>query len=186
MVDFTFHTADSAPADSKPLVEKAESNFGFLPNILAGMAEAPALLEGYMTLSGIFDKTSLSPVERQLILLTVSYENECNFCVAAHTGGAKKAQMDDSHIEALRNGRTLDDPKLEALRSFTQKIVKNRGWLDDADVQKMLDAGYSKQNVLEVIVGVGLKTISNYTNHIIGTPLNSQLEPLKWEKPKAA
>jgi uncharacterized peroxidase-related enzyme len=186
MVDFTFHNADSAPAEAKPLVEKAESNFGFLPNILAGMAEAPALLEGYMTLSGIFDKTSLSAIERQLILLTVSYENACDFCMAAHTGGAKRARMDDAHIEALRNGKGLDDPKLETLRVFTRKVVTNRGWVDDADVQRLLDAGYTKQNVLEVIVGVGLKTISNYTNHIIGTPLNPQLEPLKWDKPKAA
>jgi uncharacterized peroxidase-related enzyme len=186
MVDFTFHTSESAPQDSRPLLEKAESKFGFLPNILAGMAEAPALLEAYMTLSGIFDKTSFSPAERQLILLTVSYENECHFCVAAHTGGAKKAQMDDKHIEALRGGQMLDDPKLETLRAFTRKVVTQRGWIDDSDVQKMLDAGYSKQNVLEVIVGVGLKTISNYTNHIIATPLNEQLEPLKWDKPKAA
>ncbi|MDX1711274.1 MAG: carboxymuconolactone decarboxylase family protein [Rhodovibrionaceae bacterium] len=186
MVDFTFHTKDSAPEESKPLLEKAESGFGFVPNILAGMAEAPALLEGYMTLSGIFDKTSFTPAERQLILLTVSYENECHFCVAAHTGGAKRAEMDDKHIEALRNGQPLDDPKLEALRGFTKKVVTGRGWIEDSDVQKLLDAGYDKQNVLEVIVGVGLKTMSNYTNHIIGTPLNEQLEPLKWDKPKAA
>jgi len=186
MVDFTFHNVESAPEDSKELLQKAEGNFGFVPNILAGMAEAPALLEGYMTLSGIFDKTSFSPAERQLILLTVSYENECHFCMAAHTGGAKKAGMDDKHIEALRDGRPVDDEKLEALRTFTKKVVTNRGWVDESDVQKMLDAGYDKQNVLEVIVGVGLKTISNYTNHIIGTPLNEQLEPMKWDKSEAA
>jgi len=186
MTDFTFYDKSNAPEQAKPLMEKAEQGFGFVPNILKGMAEAPALLEGYMTLSGLFDQTSLSPVERQVVLLATSRDNECHYCMAAHSGVAKQAGMPDEVLEALRNDTEIPDAKLEALRSFTRIVVQKRGHVAESDIQALLKAGYSKQTVLEVILGVGMKTLSNYTNHILETPVDEPLKPMAWSPGRQA
>lgn len=182
MVDFTLHDATSAPEAARPRLEGAQKQMGFVPNLFGIMAEAPASLEAYQELSRIFDTTSLSPVEREVVLLAAAVENRCHFCVAAHSGRAKKAGMAEPDLEALRAGTDLTDPKLNALAGFTRAVVRERGHVDDATVQAFLDAGYERQQVLEVILGVAIKTLSNYTNHIADTPLNEQLRPLAWEE----
>jgi len=186
MTDFPFHEKQDAPEDAQPLLEKAEQKYGFVPNILKGMSEAPALLEGYMTLSGLFDQTSLSPVERQVVLLAVSHENGCPYCMAAHSAAAKMAEAPDEVIAALREDKPLPDDKLETLRNFTRIVVESRGNPDDKDIEALLEAGYSKRTVLEVILGVGMKTLSNYTNHILDTPLDQAFEPMAWTPPSRA
>lgn len=180
MADFPFHEKQDAPEKAQPLLGKAEQKYGFVPNILKGMAESPELLEGYMTLSGLFDRTSLSPVERQVVLLSVSHENGCHYCMAAHSAAAKMAEAPDEVISALREGKPISDGKLEALRSFTRTVVKTRGNPEESDIESLLDAGYSKRTVLEVVLGVGMKTLSNYTNHIVDTPLDQAFEPMAW------
>jgi len=186
MTDFPFHTLDSAPADAKPLLEGARKKMGFVPNLFSAQAEAPELLNAYLTVSGLFENTSLSPVERTVVLAAVSAENNCEFCVAAHTAGAKAAKVDEAVIQAVRDNKPIDDPKLEALNRFARLLVRERGWAPKEEVQAFLDAGYTPRNVLEVVLGVGLKTLSNYTNHLVGTPLNSELEPFRWEPAKRA
>ncbi|WP_440995915.1 carboxymuconolactone decarboxylase family protein [Arhodomonas sp. SL1] len=181
MTEFPLHDTHTAPEAAKPQLEGTQQTMGFIPNIFAKMAEAPAVLEGYASISGIFDKTSLSPVEREVVLLTTSVEHECHFCVAAHTGRAKKAGMEESVLEALRAGHELPDSRLEALRAYTLEVVRNRGWLANDAVDRLLDAGYTREQALEVVLGVTMKVLSNYTNHITGTPLNEQLSSLKWE-----
>ncbi|WP_281300403.1 MULTISPECIES: carboxymuconolactone decarboxylase family protein [unclassified Iodidimonas] len=185
MSDFKFHDAASAPEGSRPILEKAKEKYGFLPNILGGLANAPAALEGYATLAGIFDKTSFSPVERQVVLLTVSRRNGCDYCMAAHSGAAKMAKIDEDVLSALRGDKTLPDEKLEALRRFTDAVVEKRGYADDADVKAFLDAGYNHQNILEVVLGVGVKTLSNYANHMMEPKLDDQFKPLEWTEPKS-
>jgi len=186
MTDFTFYETSDAPETAKPLLEKGEQAFGFVPNILKGMAEAPALLEGYLTLSGLFDQTSFSPVERQVVLLAVSHENKCHYCMAAHSGVAQMAGADEQTIKALRENTPIPDDKLEALRQFTRTVAEKRGHVADAEIEAFLAAGYDKRQVLEVILGVGMKTLSNYTNHITETPLDAQLEPMAWTPPGRA
>ncbi|WP_018719145.1 carboxymuconolactone decarboxylase family protein [Arhodomonas aquaeolei] len=181
MTDFPLHDIDSAPAAAKPKLEGARKAMGFIPNIFAKMAEAPAVLEGYMALSDIFDRTSLSPVEREVVLLTTSVEHDCRFCVAAHSGRARKAGMDDAVLEALRAGEPLPDRRLQALHAFTLAVVRQRGWVDDAAVEELIEAGFERGQALEVVLGVSMKVLSNYTNHIAGTPVNAELEPFKWE-----
>lgn len=182
MADFTLHDTDSAPAEARPRLEAAREKMGFIPNLFAKMAEAPAALEAYQELDGIFAKTSLSPVEREVVLLATSVYNRCHFCVAAHSGRAQKAGIDAADLEALRGGASLPNPRLDALASFTRAVVDRRGWVDDADVERFLEAGFERRQVLEVLIGVSIKTLSNYTNHIAGTPLNEQLKPLAWEE----
>ncbi len=181
MTDFTFHTEDSAPAGSVPLLNGAKGAFGFLPNLLAGMATSPALLEGYMTLAGIFDKTDLTETERQIILMTNNRLNGCTYCMAAHTTISQGAGVAEDVVESLRTGSAIADSKLEALRTFTARVNETRGWVEEADLDALFAAGYTKQTVLDVILGTSLKVMSNYTNHIAQTPVDEAFQANSWK-----
>ncbi|MBB6429922.1 carboxymuconolactone decarboxylase family protein [Algisphaera agarilytica] len=185
MSSFTNHSIESAPAASKPILEGAKAAMGFVPNLFAGMAEAPALLEGYTTLAGIFDKTDLTETERQIILMTNNRLNGCTYCMAAHTSISQGAGVPADVIESLRDGTPIADPKLEALRQFAEVINETRGWPSEAQLDAFLDAGYTRQTVLEVILGTSLKVLSNYTNHVAETPLDKAFARNAWS-PKQA
>jgi uncharacterized peroxidase-related enzyme len=180
MSRFPLHTPETAPADAKATLAAIQSKMGFLPNLYGKLAAAPAALEAYTTLSGIFDKTSLSPAERQTVLLAASVENKCGFCVAAHSAGAKRAKAPHDVVAAIRERKPVADPRLGALADFTQAIVRERGWVGEPIVTKFVNAGFTPQQVVEVVVGVTLKTLSNYTNHIVDVPLNEQLAGEQW------
>ena len=180
MSDFTVHNLETAPAESTALLEKGQKAMGFIPNLYAVMAESPALLEAYQALSGIFGKTSFSETERQVILMTNNRLNGCEYCMAAHTAISKMSKVPDNVIDALREGRPLEDQKLEALRVFAEKLNLSRGWPEEGDVQDFLNAGYNQQNILEVVLGTGLKVLSNYTNHVTNTPLDDAFAPYEW------
>lgn len=185
MTDFTTHTVETAPEAAKPFLQGAEKNFGFVPNLLGTMAEAPALLEGYMTLAGILQKTDLSETERQIILMTNNRLNGCTYCMAAHTTISKGAGVADDVIDSLRNDTPIADSKLEALRQFSITVNETRGWPEDADIAALIAAGYSRQTVLEVVLATAFKVLSNYTNHIAATELDAAFTPNKWSESKA-
>ncbi|MBI1187688.1 MAG: carboxymuconolactone decarboxylase family protein [Alphaproteobacteria bacterium] len=176
MTQFTVHTLDTAPAASRPAMDGARKAFGLLPNLIGLFAESPAVVDGYLALAGALQKSSFSPLEREVALIAASVENQCHYCVAAHTTVTQAQKLDQSVIAAVRAGGPIADPKLETLRAFTTKVVRERGWVSDGDVAAFLAAGYTKANVLEVVLAIGLKTISNYVNHIAETPLD---EPFK-------
>ncbi len=184
MTKFTTHTIESAPEAALPILQGAKDAFGFVPNLLATMAEAPAVLEGYMTLAGIFDKTNLSDTERQIILMTNNRLNGCTYCMAAHTSLSQMAGVSNEIIEALRNNTPIADAKLEALRTFTTIINESRGWPTEEQVETFLAAGYNKTAVLEVILGTALKVLSNYTNHIAHTEVDAAFAPNAWTPEK--
>lgn len=185
MTEFTNHTIESAPAASKALLEGAKQKVGFVPNLYAGMAEAPALLEGYLAISGIFDKTSFSPTERQIVLMTSNRLNGCSYCMAAHTSISQMSGVPEDVVTALRNNTPIADGKLESLRQFVIVIVESRGWPHEDKVNSFLNAGYTKQNILEVILGTAMKVMSNYTNHIVNIPLDEAFKPNAWSGPLA-
>ncbi|MBE9006942.1 carboxymuconolactone decarboxylase family protein [Fortiea sp. LEGE XX443] len=180
---FQIHTETTAPQTSKLLLEQARKNLGMIPNLERVMAESPALLEGYVHLWELFDTTSLSPIERQVVYQTANFENQCEYCVPWHTKLAQVAGMTPNEIEALRQGAELEDPKLESLRQFTKSLILNRGKIAEAELKAFFVAGYSAQQALEVILGIAVKTMSNYTNSISGTPLDKAVENLRWKKP---
>lgn len=185
MTKFTIHTPATAPEAARPTLEGATKAFGFLPNLHAILAEAPAALEGYGALWAIFEKSSFTPAERQVVYLTANFENECRYCMAGHSVLGKMAGLPDAAITALRDGSEIPDAKLEALHAFTTAVVRNRGFVDDALVEAFLAAGYGRQQILEVILGVAVKTISNYTNHIADTPLDAFMKDTVWTPPAA-
>ena len=185
MTEFTAYTIENAPAGSKPILEAVKGAFGFVPNLQANMAASPELLAGYSTLWDLFSKSSLSVHEQQVVYLTANYENNCHYCMAGHTTLAKMQKMDPAVIAALRAGTALPDIKLEALHRFTTVVVRERGFASDAVVDAFLAAGYTRQNVLEVILGVATKVMSNYTNHIVHTELDGFMSGNEWTKPAA-
>ncbi|MBH0112595.1 carboxymuconolactone decarboxylase family protein [Novosphingobium sp. YJ-S2-02] len=180
MTRFETHTAATAPSAAKPVLESARSAYGFVPNLLGTMAQAPALLEGYVTLAAIFDKSDLDATERQIVLMTNNRLNDCAYCMAAHTVIARASGVPEPVIEALRSNRTLPGEKLEALRTFAGIVNRTRGWPAQADLEAFLAAGYSRQAVLEVILGTALKVMSNYTNHVAATPLDAAFSSAAW------
>lgn len=180
MTEFTVHTHETAPEGSKEILQKVEQSYGFLPNLIATFAESPAAVEAYATLSAIFDKSDLTPTERQVVLMTNNRLNNCEYCMAAHTTISQMQKLRADVIQALRDGTSIADEKLEALRTFTIKVNQNRGFVAESDLQAFLTAGYTRGNVLEVIVGTGLKVLSNYTNHIAETPVDGVFRQNAW------
>lgn len=181
-MNYTVHTPDTAPQAAKETLDQVARAYGFLPNLIGLMAEAPALAKSYFHLAGLFEETSFSPTERQIVLLTTSYENACDYCVAAHTVIADMQKVPQPVVEAIRNGTPIADPKLELLRRFTAEVVTSRGRPSDELSHAFLAAGFSRAQILEVILGVGLKTISNYTNHIARTPVDRAFSGAVWSK----
>ncbi len=180
MTDFTKHTLETAPEAAQPILQAALKGYGFIPNLYGAMAEAPAILEGYTTLSKIFGRADLSETERQIILMTNNRLNGCEYCMAAHTTLSQMAGVSNDIIEALRNDMPIADNKLEALRQFAMAINVSRGWPSDAQIDAFLAAGFTRKTILEVILGTALKTMSNYTNHVAETDLDAAFVPNRW------
>jgi AhpD family alkylhydroperoxidase len=184
MSAYIFHSPTTAPEDARPILEGIQKELGFVPNLYAGLANAPAALEAYLALSKYFEKTSLSPIEKQVVLLAVSVANGCDFCVAAHSMVAKNVTgVPEPVVTALREDKLPEDTKLAALTEFTRAVVAERGWVADHPAQaRFLEAGYNRTQALEVLLGVAQKTLSNYANHLLETPLNSVLEGERWSR----
>jgi AhpD family alkylhydroperoxidase len=182
MTEFTIHTLDTAPDDAKPALEASFKNNGRIPGLHGVMADAPGLLNAYNFAHQQFMATSFDAEEKTVVWQAVNVEQDCHYCVPAHTGIAKMMKVDDAITEALRNETPLPTAKLEALRTFTLTVVRNRGFVDDADTQAFLDAGYTQQNILEVILGVAQKLMSNYTNHFAKTPVDQVFQKFAWQK----
>jgi uncharacterized peroxidase-related enzyme len=181
MTKFTAHTIESAPAASRPLLEGLQRAFGFVPNLFGVFAESPAALGGALAIFEAFSKSSLSAAQQQLVMLAASEANDCGYCVAAHSTIAKRmVKMDPALVDAARRRAQLADAKLDALVRFTRQVVEQRGTLADADVAAFLDAGYTRAQVVEVLLGVGMKTFNNYVDHIAHTPLNDQFKAEAW------
>lgn len=102
--------------------------------------------------------------------------------MAAHSAISEMSKLDERVIQQVRAGETLADKKLEALKNITKRIVASRGWLDDSDVAQFLAVGYTKENLLAVIIGVSMKTLSNYVNHIAKTEIDEPFKSFSWSR----
>ena len=185
MSDFTVHTPETAPGSASESLQASQKAFGFIPNLHAVMAEQPALLEAYKTMSALSAQTGLSAVEQQVVFQVSNFENGCTYCVAAHSVISDGQKVPAEVTEALRAGKLLADPKLEALAAFTRLVVTDRGWVSEEDQQAFFGAGYSNKDALAVIVLVSMRVLSNYTNHIAETPLDAAFKSREWQKPAA-
>ncbi len=178
MSRLTLHTLDTAPEDSRPFVEKAIANNGYLPNLIGVLANAPVALETYLTVSGINARASLSLAEREVVQITAARIHGCDFCVAGHTAiWLKKAGQSPEAVRALHEGQPTGNARLDAVAAFAAAVIARRGAVDDADLQAFLAAGYNQQQALEVVLGISLATLCNFANSLAGTPVNPQLQP---------
>jgi uncharacterized peroxidase-related enzyme len=186
MTRLPLRTIDDAPAESRPALDAAEKNNGFLPNLLRVLANAPVALETYLTVSGINARAGLSLREREVVQITAAATHGCGFCVAGHTAVAtKKAGMDQSTVEALRTITAPADPRLAAVARFTTEVIRSRGAVEDAALDAFRAAGFTDANALEVVLGVSLATLCNFANNLGRPPLNTELAPYAWERPAA-
>ena len=183
MKQFKIYTTETAPEKAKETLQLANKKFNMIPNVLGCLAESPETLKAYMSLSQLFEEGTFTPLEKQVVLLTVSFENDCQYCMAAHTAVAKMSSTPDKVINQIRSGHPISIPKLEALRNFTILVTQKKGELSPFELKGFFDAGFTKAQVFEVILGVALKNISNYANHVVNTPLDQAFEPFKWEHP---
>lgn len=178
----TLQTLESAPAEARPFLQNALNNSGFVPNLLAVLANAPAALETYVTVSALNGKASLSLAEREVVQLVAATTHGCTFCVAGHTAVAtNKAKLPAEVIEALRARGELPDARYEALAEFTRQVIATRGNVADADYAAFRAAGFAEGQALEVILGVSLATLCNFANSFAHTPLNPELDRYRWD-----
>ena len=180
MTTLKIHDIETAPEASKALLEKSLKANGRIPGLHGVLAGAPELLEAYQTLHKLFTESSFDKEELTVVWQTINVEHECHYCVPAHTGIAKMMQVDDAITDALRNETPLGNPKLEALRNMTLIIVRNRGHVTPEELQTFYKAGYGERQVLEIILGLSQKVISNYTNHIANTPVDAPFRKFEW------
>lgn len=171
---FTKYDETTAPSEAAVVLSAAKERYGFVPNLAAYLSESPLVLGAVLKLSEQFDQSTLSSQEQQLVLLTVSALNGCSYCKTAHTALGKMADMSVDTLQAIIAFKPLSDPRLEALRTFTATIVEEKGLLDENKVQAFFDAGFTRAQVFEVVLGVALKTITNYSNHLAGAEPNAE------------
>jgi len=184
MLRFFLHTSETAPPASQDLLRRLQNGFGFVPALFAKLAESATALAAYMDLRTQFERGSLSPVEQQVVALAVSVENGSTWCTSAHSYAARHvAGMPEECIAALRDGRTLPDPRLNVLAQFARDVVRERGRVGRGDLNVVLAAGYTMEQVLDVVMGVALKTFTNYASHIVRPPLDPEFAAEQWSPP---
>lgn len=175
-------TIETVADEGRAVLEKAQAQVGFIPNMYKGMVNSPALLETYLYGYAAFrEKSGFTPQEQEVVFITVSRENGCEYCVSAHSVIADKMTMVPPAVtDAIRNGSTVPDAKLAALSEFTRVMAETRGLPARSDVEKFLAAGYGEHHILDIILAMSVKTISNFSNHLFHTPLDDMFAGRKW------
>ena len=180
MNTFTLHSVEASEEASATLLQNVIEQVGFLPNVFAVSAGAPPALAAFMALNEQFALTSFTDLEREIIHTATSVENAAPYCVAGHTAFADMLSLDGNVIQAVRGADQVEDQKLEALRTFTRQVVDQRGQLSDSELASFLAAGYSQDQVIEVILGITVKIFTNFTSKITGIPLDDAFSPYVW------
>ncbi|MBG6128575.1 putative peroxidase-related enzyme [Aquimarina sp. EL_43] len=170
MSTFNVPTREEVNAGNQAIFDNLNKALGFVPNLYATYAHSDTALENYLNFSNA--KTSLSAKEKEVVNLAVSQVNDCIYCLSAHTAIGKMNGFTDEQILELRAGRASFDTKLNALAGLAKNITENRGKANQDVVNNFLNAGYSKGNLIDTIVLVGDKTISNYIHSTTQVPVD--------------
>lgn len=171
-----------ADARSKELLSSAKQGLGFIPNMYSAMANSSILLDSYIHGYQLFrNNSNFTPAEQEVIFLAISRENGCNYCMGAHSFIADNmSKVSVAVTDAIRNDDVIPDDKLAALVLFARAMVRKRGLPTKNDVNSFIEAGYSEHQILDIILAVSVKTISNYSNHLFHTELDDVFEDRKW------
>lgn len=167
---------------AKPLLEAAKKQVGTIPNMYENMANLPALLETYGKGYELFRREGgFTPVEQEVIFLTISKGNGCDYCMAAHSVVADMiSKVPVAVTDAIRNDEDIPDAKLRVLSKFTTVMLIKRGKPSNEDVQEFLMADYTEKQILAIILAISVKTISNYSNHIFNTKVDTMFKAREW------
>ena len=177
---FVDHTAETAPEAARRTVAATEKKFGYLPSAVARLAESPQVLDGFLKLSAMFDTTSLDPVARETVIMTMAVHHRCHVCVAMHTAALARLDADAALVTALRDGKPLPDERLGALRDFTLTVLATSGAVSDDDLGAFVAAGFTGKQALEVVLGIGAYTLSTFANRLTRAPLDEPMTPFAW------
>jgi uncharacterized peroxidase-related enzyme len=174
---------EDADGEAKTVLEKAKAQVGFIPNMYEGMVNSPGLLNTYLDGYTAFRQGSgFSSIEQEVVFLTISKVNGCSYCMAAHSFIADmKSKVPTEVTDAIRDGSEIPDPKLAALSEFTKTMVVERGLPGKNDVEVFVGAGYSERQILEIVLAISVKTLSNYSNHLFHTNVDDVFVGRKWE-----
>jgi len=165
-------TIEAAPAASQPLLHAVKKQLGVAPNLFRLVANSPAALERYLSLSGALGKGELSAATRERIALAVAEINGCDYCLSAHTYlGRQVARLDEAEITANRNGSS-NDLKADAAVKFAVQVTRLRGHVTSADFAAVKAAGYTDAQIIEIVQHVALNTWTNYINTVGGTEID--------------
>lgn len=186
MSRFTIHTAETAPEASRPVLEAAKGKYGRVPNLIGALSESPAAARAYLQMSELAAQTSFTPTERHVVWFTINAEHGCDYCMAAHTAIAASEGIDAGVVETAREVGEYDDRRLETLRRFTLRLVRERGWVGDEAVEAFVAEGFNRAQVLELVTLIAHKVISNYTNHLVSTPVDAAFSRHAWQPPARA
>ena len=183
MTRINLQKKEDAVEVSKNYLEAAQRNSGFIPNLLSVLANSPQAISAYVTLSEINNKNSLSAGQREIVQITSAITNGCNFCVAGHSATVEKRKLlPEQTLQDLREEKVLPEQSSEQLAEFTRQVIATRGNVDEQHWQAFLDAGFSQQQALDVVLGVSLATLCNFANNLARTPLNTELQRWAWPK----
>ena len=164
---------DPAQADgkAKALLDGVHKTLGMTPNLMRTMANSPAVLEAYLGFGKALAGGSLSARLRERVALTVAGANGCEYCAAAHTAAGKMLGLESAELAASLEARS-SDPAIAAALGFARAIVVKRGWVDDAELASVREAGYGEGEIAEIIAAVALNTFSNTFNHVAETEVD--------------
>jgi uncharacterized peroxidase-related enzyme len=177
---YKVHTLETAPEGSKPALERLNESVGVIPNLAATMAESPTLIDSFVTLRTIYQNGTFTPVEREVISISNAIVNDCRYCVAAHSSFAVNYGIPANELDSLRNGKTPADNKYKALSDFARKVTTSRGSVSESDINEFVEAGYTRAQALEVIVGVAFSVLANYSSHFTDAPLDEFFQAQSW------
>jgi len=164
---FPTHTLESAPAGSRPLMESTIAHLGRLSEPVARLAESPEMFGGFLQASDLFEASTLDPLSREVVVMTIATRNGCRVCVTMHTGRLRQMAADPGLVQALRAGEPLADHRLEAVRQFTLRALATTGEVPEAEIEEFLAAGFTTRNALEVVLGIGTYTMSTFANRLV-------------------
>ena len=162
---------ESATGKGKELLDAVKGKLGLVPNMTRAMANAPAVLNGYLQLSGALGQGTLPAKTREQIALVVGQANGCDYCLAAHSTIGKMVGLTADQIRDSRHGTAID-PKADALIRFARKVVDSKGRVSDGDLQDVRDAGFDDGAIAEVVANVALNIFTNYFNHVAETDID--------------
>ncbi|SNY94833.1 carboxymuconolactone decarboxylase family protein [Flagellimonas pacifica] len=170
MSTFNVPKREEVSSANQAIFDNLEKAVGFVPNLYATYAYSENALGNYLNFANA--KTSLKAKEKEAVNLAVSEVNGCLYCLSAHTAIGKMNGFTEDQILELRAGRASFDNKLDALARLARNITENRGATNAEVVDNFFTAGWTKENLIDTILLVGDKTISNYINNTTEIPVD--------------